>query len=132
MNKITRITLAVPQVRVARVLLMAESLRTFGCNLKNSPITMLTPAAGDRFSDHAREKLAALAVEIMPFEADATALQFPFAAKIFAAAAAEKKITGQSEDLFDDGGWQDLSIAETLKSWSDIRLQGQNSAEAQA
>lgn len=111
---------------------MAESLRTFGCNLKNSPITMLTPAAGDRFSDHAREKLAALAVEIMPFEADATALQFPFAAKIFAAAAAEKKITGQSEDLFDDGGWQDLSIAETLKSWSDIRLQGQNSAEAQA
>ncbi|HBX68737.1 MAG TPA: hypothetical protein DEH25_04980 [Chloroflexi bacterium] len=99
MHKLIITTLATPGKAALDVLLLAESLRTFGGELADSPIRVMVPAALGPLSEAAQCELARWQIETIPFEADEALLKFPFAAKIAATAQAESLTRGQSERL---------------------------------
>ena len=99
MHKITFITLAVPGKSVLKALMMANSLRCFGGNLKSSPIWVLVPEGMNRFSDAVQNHFMRLNVATIPFIIEPDELNFPFASKIAAAAYAETTAKGETELL---------------------------------
>lgn len=87
----------------ARALVLVRSLRAFGGALADIPVWFLEPAEGGPvFADAApgsADELAALGVEVVPFDLDPEVRQFPLASKVFAAAAAETHAAGRAGRL---------------------------------
>ena len=69
--------------------LLVESVRAFGGRLADSQVRALLPASV-AISDETLAALASLNADVHRFEVDADALNFPFAAKVYAAAEAER------------------------------------------
>jgi len=78
--------------------LLARSIRAFGGALAENAIWALTPDT-EALSDETCSALRALSVELLPFTIDAAALDFPFAVKAYAAAAAEEVARGRADLL---------------------------------
>jgi len=83
-------------------LMLAESIRAFAGDFRESPIRVLAPAVGPEVNQATREGLAALDARLIPFAVDRATLEFPFAGKIFAAAATE--VEGETDTL----AWMDV------------------------
>ena len=92
----------------AEAILLARSLRKFGGRYAQAHIWVLVPEQAP-LSDKAQGDLAALNVIPLPFEAPPAALEFPYAVKVYAAAAAELHLKGKTSllawliSLFDGG-----------------------------
>ena len=99
MEKLVFVTLTVPGKSAQAVLMMARSIRDFAGELAGNPIWILVPESRNMFSDREQVGFAKLDLLIHPYPIDSDILQFPFAAKIVAAAAAEGLAQGQSELL---------------------------------
>jgi hypothetical protein len=99
MKKLIFVTLAVPGKSAQAVLMMARSIRDFAGNLAGSPIWILVPESRNTFSDREQAEFSKLDLLTHPYPLDPKIIQFPFAAKIVAAAVAESLAQGQSELL---------------------------------
>jgi len=82
----------------AEAILLARSLRKFGGRYAQAHIWVLVPEQAP-LSDKAQGELAALNVIPLPFEAPPAALEFPYAVKVYAAAAAELHLKGKTSLL---------------------------------
>ena len=81
------------------VLMLFESLRTFGGELSDSPSIVLVSEAAGPLSDEVKERFQALNVRLLPFALDEEARQFPFASLAYASAQAEEHAKGKAELL---------------------------------
>jgi len=99
MRKQTFITLAYPGHSLTNLRLMLASLREFGGALAGSPVWVLFPGSKGAFSAEELGQFAQLQAEPIAFACEANQLNFPFGAKVGAAAAAEKLAHGQTEFL---------------------------------
>jgi len=79
--------------------LLARCIRAFGGALAENPIWAVALGDAEDLSGETRAALRALGVELLPFAIDAAALAFPFAARAFAAAAAEQTARGRADLL---------------------------------
>jgi hypothetical protein len=84
---------------LGNVLLMAESIRTFGGRYKDAPIRVYMPAHLVEQEAGAVAKSKDLDVEVRSSEAPEDAAWFYFSAKVFAAAKAEAEAKGAAEIL---------------------------------
>ena len=82
-----------------QALLLTRSIRAFAGIYDSAPVQVLFPTKGVELSPDTTAELKNLAVQLLPFEVEPQALAFPFGAKVFAAAAAEKYAVGQSDLL---------------------------------
>ena len=80
------------------LLLLVESLRSFGGRLADSPFWVLLPNGLD-LPAKTRRRLAALSAEIVLFDPRPADAQFPFASRVTAAAEAERLAESQSAGL---------------------------------
>jgi hypothetical protein len=80
-------------------LLLAESIRSFGCALSRVPIWYFVPDYGEPLSDDTRDRLLALGVTLTPFEIDTEVARFPFTGEAEAAAIAESRALGCADFL---------------------------------
>jgi len=99
MEPITFVTLAFPGKPITEPLMLAESIREFGGELADCPIIFLFPQYGGDFDVSQQRVLRKLRVETIPFVIAGDEQEFPFSAKVEAAAAAEKALAGKSELL---------------------------------
>jgi hypothetical protein len=83
--------------------LLAGSIRAFGGRMANSPIWALVPGPTSELSEHTRKDLAALQVQVVSFGIEPEGRRFPFAPKVYGAAAAESIVRGQVDLL----AWMD-------------------------
>lgn len=81
--------------RDPRALTLVRSLRTFGGALAHTPVWMIAPADTNGLTVTHADDLAALDVQTITTPIDPAVLQFPFGAKVFAAAAAEETLRDQ-------------------------------------
>jgi hypothetical protein len=81
------------------VLLMAESIRTFGGKYKDAPIWAYMPAALVDEEAETLEGFVRLNVDVRTSEAPQAAMWFYFAAKVFASAKAEAEAKGVADIL---------------------------------
>ena len=91
--------MAAPGRSESQALVLADSVRTFAGEFSNSPIWILIPETEESISEKTREELASLNARLVPFGIDPAAREFPFAAKVFASAAAESLARGQTDLL---------------------------------
>ena len=77
-------------------LLLAESIRAFAGSLAQAPVWFYTPQNGKQLSTIAKNRLSALDVTLIPFDADEEVLRFPFTGHSIAAAQAESNASGQA------------------------------------
>jgi hypothetical protein len=99
MQRITFITLATPGKAILKALMMAASLRSFGGQLRDSPIKILVPETMNDFSEIVQDNLSRLKAQTVPLSIDLETLRFPFTLKIHAAAHAEAILKGDSERM---------------------------------
>jgi hypothetical protein len=99
MEKITFITLAVNPFWIDQTILLAQSLRAFGCSLAEAPIKVLNPAGTKPLPEDIKDKISSLQIEIIPIEIEESALKFPLGFLPFAAAEGEKLTFGTSEQM---------------------------------
>ncbi len=78
--------------------LLAESIRTFGGQMADTPIWVLVPQTTNSLATEIKHKLEALQVRLIPFILDETVQSFPFAAKVVAAAGAERAAVRESSE----------------------------------
>ncbi|MCJ7625193.1 MAG: hypothetical protein MUO76_16980 [Anaerolineaceae bacterium] len=69
--------------------MLANSIRTFAGRFSKHPIWVLIPENEEILATDVEEMLLSLNVQLIPFEIEDTALEFPFAGKVFASARAE-------------------------------------------
>lgn len=98
-NLPTLITMVVPGKATQKALMMANSLRTFGGSLQDSPIWFLVPSGMEHFSEPTQQEIASLDIQIHPFRVTPELIQFPFAAKVMAAAQGENIARTLTESL---------------------------------
>lgn len=91
--------LAATDGRSEEAALLAASIRTFAGRMSGSPILAMVPDPLDTLSADTYQALQDLDVDIRGFAVDRSALDFPFAAKVYAAAAAEETATRQGRLL---------------------------------
>ena len=77
-----------------KAILLAHSLRQWGGRFSNAVLLILEPETS-RLSPSSCEALTRLGATIVPFPLPETALSFPYAQKVFAAAAAEQIAGGE-------------------------------------
>jgi hypothetical protein len=99
MDKISLVTLTVTPFWADQTVLLAESLRSFGGQLAQVPLTVLTPTGTVPLPQKVLDKLSAQNAEIIPINIEEAALKFPLGFLPFAAAEAEKLAKGKSELL---------------------------------
>lgn len=92
-------TLILPGGAASQVQLLTASLREFGGHLANAPLWAFVPQSLDKFSPYETAALRAQQIDIIPFPIDEALVQFPFAAKVIAAAAAESIAVNAVERL---------------------------------
>jgi len=78
---------------------MITSIRDFGGELADSPIWIFIPKVWGNFSEEEQGKFVNLKANIIPYDAEADVLKFPFGTKVQAAAIAEEMSLGQTEFL---------------------------------
>jgi hypothetical protein len=88
-----------PGAAEREAVLLSRCIRTFGGALAENPIWALAPCDASELSGATRDALQALGIELLPFAIDAAALDFPFAVKAYAAAAAEQAARGRADLL---------------------------------
>jgi hypothetical protein len=96
---LTFVTLATSGKTTDQALTLGNSLREFGGALSDRPIWVIVPEGAKNFSTTRRDQFAELGVEVIPFEIEPEILEFPFAAKVLAAAHAEEAATGKTDLL---------------------------------
>jgi len=79
-----------------RALMLFESLRTFGGELKNDPGILLVPESAGPLSDEVKKGLRSLNVRLLPFDLNEEARQFPLASVVYASAEAEEQTKGKA------------------------------------
>jgi len=99
MHKLIFTTLAIPGEDELDLLLLVDSLRTFGGNLAHNPIWAAVPNVLGPLSPETQRKLQQQNVDVLTFEVDPETIKFPFATKIEAAAFLEQQVQGQTERL---------------------------------
>jgi hypothetical protein len=99
MEKIIFATLPAAGAPDLEPLLLARSLRAFGGLLADSPLWVLIPNGQPGLSPASRQELEGLGARLLDFELPDEAVRFPFAANVYAAAAAEKEAGGQAGQL---------------------------------
>lgn len=82
-----------------QALVLVRSLRRFGRALAHTPVLMLLPRKFDRLSDAARKELEDAGARFIPYDVPEAAFEFPFGAKVFAAAQAEALLEGDTARL---------------------------------
>jgi hypothetical protein len=82
-----------------KALIQAESIRTFAGKLAAAPIWVFLPNTVDHLSDHSRQRLNTLEVDLHTFEIDPQTAKFPFAGKVITSAAAETQAQGKTSLL---------------------------------
>jgi hypothetical protein len=75
---------------------LAESIRTFGGQYKDSPIWVYVPESLANVDSALRETIHALSVQVKTSKAPEAALKFYYARKVFASAQAENEAEGKS------------------------------------
>jgi len=80
-------------------ILLSDSIRKFGGGLSGSEIWAFAPKTIESVSEPTRFRLAGLGVQILPYPVENASLNFPLAAKVFAAAEAEGRAAGRAELL---------------------------------
>lgn len=85
--------------QLKHALILVESIRTFAGSFRNSPVWVYVPEGSLKNIDAIKEKLSLLGAEVKESKAPLTALQFPYARKVFAAAKAESEADGEAEIL---------------------------------
>jgi hypothetical protein len=98
MNRITFATTAIGR-DPTRVVMLFDSLRTFGGESADSPCIMLVPVKREPLAKETRERLNELDVHQVPFDIDEEAARFPLAPLAYAAARAEQEVRGGTEIL---------------------------------
>jgi len=83
--------------------LLAGSIRAFGGRMADSPIWVLVPGPASELSERLRKDLVALRAQVVSFGLGTEGRQFPFAPKVYGAAAAESIVRGQVDLL----AWMD-------------------------
>jgi hypothetical protein len=83
----------------AQALLLTSSIRAFAGVYASAPIQAFYPANSRGLTTETSAKLKNLDVQLLPFEIDPEALDFPFGLKASTAAAAEKCAVGRSDLL---------------------------------
>jgi hypothetical protein len=91
MESLIFVSLASSRAHARDVLLLAATLRRFGGELSNASLWMLFPAGAEKLAVHQLEALNQLNVRVVLFRLDERLRRFPFAAKVQAAAAAERE-----------------------------------------
>jgi hypothetical protein len=99
MNRLIFACMASPGMAARQALLLAHSIRAFAGDLSGSPIWILVPEAAGDLSESDTNDLMALDARVIRFVVDPAALTFPFAGKVFAAAAAESLAAGEVDQL---------------------------------
>jgi len=92
-------TMAASSSLAERALMLFESLRTFGGELKNDPGILLVPKAAGPLSDEVKKRFSSLNVRLIPFDLDEEARQFPLASVVYASAEAEEQTRGKTRLL---------------------------------
>jgi hypothetical protein len=88
-----------PHAPEKEVCLLAESLRRNGGDWSGNPMWVMVPESLNRVSSQLAQELLLLDVQMMPYQISKEAMQFPYAHKAFAAAAAEEMAHGQCDIL---------------------------------
>lgn len=96
MTLLTFAFIAAPGMLERQALILTASLRTFGGDLADSPVWALVPETDHELSPAIKKDLALLEARFLTFGIHPAARQFPFAAKAWAAAAAESLAQGTS------------------------------------
>ena len=78
------------RLSTAAALLLPESLRAFGGQVANKPLTAYRPRLAPDLPNPIRQRLEELHVNIVPFDLPIEVENFPFAAKVYAASLAEQ------------------------------------------
>jgi hypothetical protein len=94
---------AAPGSSETEALILARSIRVFAGRFSDNPVWVCIPETEESISEVIRERLHSLNVKLVPFRIDPAASGFPFAGKVFAAAAAESLANGETETL----AWMD-------------------------
>ena len=89
----------VPEQTEQEAIILTESIRTFAGKFSDSPIYALIPTAYGDLSSAAQTRLALSNVTLLPFQLVEASRGFPFAAKVQAAAEAEKEARGKTNNL---------------------------------
>ena len=89
MKNIIFITLAVPGKSILQALMMINSLRSFGCRMKDTPVWVLVPETRNNFSQDILDEITLLKTKLVPFKAATEGTRIPFGMKIAAAVHAE-------------------------------------------
>jgi hypothetical protein len=98
MNSLVFACMATTDASQPEALLLAKSIRTFAGNYSQSPIWVLVPSSVILSTD-TRNQFTALDVQIHSYHIDSQTIQFPFAGKVYASAAAEALAKGHTELL---------------------------------
>jgi hypothetical protein len=88
-----------PGTAELEAILLADSIRKFGGGLSGSEIWAFAPQRIESISEPTSDRLAGFGVRILPYPVDDAALNFPLAAKVFAAAEAERQASGRADVL---------------------------------
>lgn len=103
MDKLVFACMVLPGRTDRQVLMLARSIRRFAGGLAGSPIWVLLPEPRTDLAAPLGQALPDLGVRLIPFAVSEDALAFPFAAKVFAAGAAEL-LAGEQGELL---AWMD-------------------------
>ncbi|MBN1486194.1 MAG: hypothetical protein JW981_01055 [Anaerolineae bacterium] len=98
--------MAVPGMSEAEAVTLADSIRTFAGKLSQNPIWVLVPKMDKALDKKTIKALRALDAQIISFDIEPAALEFPLAAKAFAAAEAESQAQGYARILT----WMDTDV----------------------
>jgi hypothetical protein len=96
MERLVFATMAEPGSSAKRALLLFESLRAFGGELKDDPGIILLPKASKPLPDEVQQRFGALNVRLVPFDLTEEAGQFPLASVVYASAEAEAQSKGKA------------------------------------
>lgn len=96
--------MVVPEQTEQEAIILTESIRTFAGKFSDSPIYALIPTAYGDLSSAAQTRLALSNVTMLPFQLVEESRGFPFAAKVQAAAEAERQARGKTNNLV----WMDV------------------------
>jgi hypothetical protein len=99
MHKHTFITLTTPGKPALETLMLAASIRRFAGNMADSLIWVFVPQPAGQLPPEEQEQFTNLKASIIPYDIEPEIFQFPFAAKVSAAAVAETMAQGQTELL---------------------------------
>jgi hypothetical protein len=104
MDRLTFAFMVTPGETDREALMLAESIRAFAGDFRDGGIQVMIPEIETQLAAATRAQFESLSVRIARFPINRDLLEFPFAAKVLAAAAAESLTAGQTGTL----AWMDV------------------------